>query len=75
LFHANVELKLFCEICNFEDFLLLPNMKIYHIDRDHRQKLSGWMLVLSDRIQRPEHSLDSIGAEVSEKKISKSNCV
>jgi hypothetical protein len=72
LFHANVELKLFCEICNFEDFLLLPNMKIYHIDNGSHL---GWMLVLSDRIQRPEHSLDSIGAEVSEKKISKSNCV
>jgi hypothetical protein len=47
MFHANVELKLFCEICNFEDFLLLPNMKISHIDRDHRQE---WSFITSNTI-------------------------
>ena len=40
MFHANVEFELLCEICNFEDLLLLPNMKISPIDMDHRQKLS-----------------------------------
>jgi hypothetical protein len=51
------------------------------LKRDHQRFILsngshlGWMLVLSDTIQRPEHSFDSIGAEVSEKKISKSNCV
>ena len=51
------------------------------LKRDHQRFILsngshlGWMWVLSDTIQRPEPSLDSIGGEVSEKKISKSNCV
>ena len=51
------------------------------LKRDHQRFILsngshlGWMWVLSDTIQRTEPSLDSIGAEVSEKKISKSNCV